>query len=71
MNQQSKKLANQFIKETGYTKEDFKNVDFGNDIESEVCDWIDSIKGTLMNYNEYEWKYKNDVYTEVCNILED
>ena len=64
-----RRLALRFIKENGYTKKQFKDVDIGTTIENEVCNWIDSISGTLVDYKNKEWDYKNYVYEEVCDIL--
>ena len=65
-----RELAERFVKENDYSKQDFEETDVGTELENEVCEWIDSIKGTLMNYEDYEWEYKNKVYEEVCDILE-
>ncbi len=63
------KIAQLFLKETNYTKEDFIGVDVSNELEKEVGEFIDSIRGTLDNYNDYEWNYKNDTYESVCEEL--
>ena len=41
------KLAEQFVESKGYTSETFKDTDFGNDIEEEVCEYLDSIKDKI------------------------
>lgn len=63
-------LAKSFIMSKGYGKEEFKDVDVSNDLEAEVSEFVDSIKGSLDNYEDYEFEYKNGVYEKVCEILD-
>ena len=64
-----KELAEKFIRENGYTKDDFIDVDVSNELETDVCEWIDSIQGTLQNYDDYQMEYKSQVYEWVCHLL--
>ena len=63
------KLAEQFVESKGYTSETFKDIDFGNDLEEEVCEYLDSIKDTLINWEDYKSEYENAVYEEVLDLL--
>ena len=67
MENSMKELAELFIKRHNYTPGD---VDVKRDIKYEVGEFLDGCRSLLDNYEEYAWKYYDDVYTWVCKLLE-
>jgi len=63
-------LASQFIEERGFKKEDFIGLDVSNSLEMDIGRWLDDRRDVLMDWDEYEWSYKNIVYEEICLRLD-